>query len=651
MTFLRFGRDICGDLAAAARREWIVTNSIGGYASGTVAGVPTRHYHGLLIAALNPPLGRTLLFSKLDETAIYQDRTYRLFTNQWEDGAVEPSGYKRTESFRLEGTTPVWRFALGDALLEKRVWMEQGVNTTYVTYTLERAQAPIELRLKAIVNYRDHHSGTSAGEWHMQVTALPDGLRITAFDDAVPFTLRSDHAAAEPQHNWLRGAYKRVEAYRGLSALDDSLHAGDFTVTLAPGERVGITASSTPELPVLDFDAAYARRRSYEAQLKQIAGLENQSLPVQHLALAADQFIVKRGDGHTVIAGYPWFSDWGRDTMIALPGLTLSTERPKIAASILRTFAQFVDQGMLPNRFPDVGETPEYNTVDATLWYFEAIRQTYVVTEDRELLAELFPVLQDIITWHERGTRYGIRVDPEDGLLRSGEAGVQLTWMDVKIGDWVVTPRTGKAVEINALWYNALRSMADFARELGEAPQAYDQAADRVLTGFKRFWNGSYLYDVIDGPDGNDNRIRPNQLFAVALHHVALPPDQQKAVVDVCSAHLLTSYGLRSLSQDHPDYIGSYGGDSHSRDSAYHQGTVWSWLIGPFVGAHLRVYRDAETARSFLQPLLDHLNDAVLGSVSEIFDGDAPHHPRGAFAQAWGVSELLRAWRLIHDHS
>ncbi len=376
----------------------------------------------------------------------------------------------------------------------------------------------------------------------------------------------------------------------------------------------------------------------------------------ERLVLAADQFIVRRSlpddpDGRSVIAGYPWFGDWGRDTMISLPGLTLVTGRHDVAARVLRTFARFVDRGMLPNRFPDEGETPEYNTVDATLWYFEAIRAYHAATDDDGLLGDLFPVLQEIVEWHRRGTRYHIQVDPDDGLLYAGEPGVQLTWMDAKVGDWVVTPRIGKPVEINALWYNALRSMADFARRLGEPLSPYEALAEQTVTGFARFWNQDtgYCYDVIHGPDGDDPALRPNQLFAVSLPHSPLSPSQQRAVVDVCARRLLTSHGLRSLARDDPAYIGHYGGDRRQRDAAYHQGTVWSWLIGPFVTAYLRVYDDRERARSFLQPFIHHLVDHGVGSISEIFDGDAPFAPRGCIAQAWSVGEVLRAWSAVGD--
>ncbi len=653
--FLDFGREICGDLHIAERREWLVTNGLGGYASGTVAGLLTRRYHGLLIAALQPPVGRTLLLTRLDETATYDDHTYPLFTNRWVGDRVDPTGFCHLERFHLEGTTPVWTFTCADALLEKRVWMQPGANTTYIRYDLRRATAPLHLEVRALVNYRDHHGSTRAGDWTMQVEPVAHGLRLTAFAGAVPFYLLSHDAELIPAHEWCKGFYLKVEALRGQIATEDLLCGAALHRTLQPGESFCLVASVEPT-PDLDGRAAYARRQVYEEQILAQAGrspaLQSAPPAIEHLVLAADQFIVRRPlpdgqQGYSVIAGYPWFADWGRDTMISLPGLTLTTGRPEVAACILTTFARHLYCGLLPNRFPDGGEAPEYNTVDATLWYLEALRAYHAATGDEGLLRRLFPALQEIIAWHLRGTRYQIRADPADGLLYAGEPGVQLTWMDAKVDDWVVTPRIGKPVEINALWYNALRILADFARILGESGDQYDNLADRAAAGFARFWNPArgYCYDLIDGPEGDDPALRPNQLLAVSLPHSPLTEVQQRAVVDTCARHLLTSHGLRSLAPDHPAYIGHYGGDRRQRDGAYHQGTAWGWLIGPFVRAHLRVYRDPTWARSYLDPLLRQIADHGVGSVSEIFDGDPPFTPRGCIAQAWSVAELLAAWQ------
>jgi predicted glycogen debranching enzyme len=370
--------------------------------------------------------------------------------------------------------------------------------------------------------------------------------------------------------------------------------------------------------------------------------------------LAADQFIVRRaqrGDpnGRSVIAGYPWFGDWGRDTMIALPGLTLATGRPDVARAILTTFARYVDRGLLPNRFDDAGDPADYNTADAALWYIEAVRAYYAATCDDTTLGALFPVLEDIVAWYMKGTRFGIAMDAGDGLLAAGEPGVQVTWMDAKVGDRVITPRIGKPVEVNALWYNAIRTMAVFARRLRRDPRVYAETAERTRDGFSRFWNadGGCCYDVLDGPDGRDASVRPNQVFAVSLPESPLTKPQQRGVVDVCGRTLLTSHGLRSLAPDDPRYIGRYRGDLNARDAAYHQGTVWGWLVGPFALAHLRVHRDPAAARGFLEPMSRHLAAAGVGSLSEIFDGDGPFEPRGCIAQAWTVAEVLRAWTEI----
>ncbi len=661
MSRLDFGRETCGRLPAAERREWLVTNGLGGYACGTVAGLLTRRYHGLLIAALDPPLGRTLLLTKLDETATYAGRDYPLFANRWAGGALEPAGFRHLERFHLAGTTPVWTFACADALLRKRIWMEPGANTTYVWYELERASAPLTLSIKAIVNYRDHHATTRADDWSMSLEPVEAGLGVTAFNGAVPFYLLSDRGEVATDHTWYRDYTLAMEEDRGLHARDDHLYVGRFRAELRPGDSLAIIASTDPEAR-LDGSAAYGRRQSHERRLlersddQRLADDLRRGAPdwQRQLVLAADQFIVDRSspdgpDGRRIVAGYPWFGDWGRDTMISLPGLTLTTGRHAIAERMLRTFSHFVDRGMVPNRFPDDGGRPEYNTADATLWYVEAVRAYVAATGDESLAGDLFPVLQEIIEWHERGTRFNIGLDADDGLLYAGEPGVQLSWMDAKVDDWVVTPRIGKPVEINGLWYNALRTVADLARVVGAPADHYETMAESAHRGSARFWNeqAGYCYDVIDGPDGDDPALRPNQLLAVSLTHCALSEDQRRAIVDVCARELLTSYGLRSLAPGEPGYAACYSGDRQQRDGAYHQGTVWGWLIGPFVTAHLRVYKDPERAGSFLEPFAHHLSDHGIGSISEIFDGDPPFTPRGCAAQAWSVAEVLRALELV----
>ena len=664
---LKFGREVGSNLKIAESREWLVTNGMGGYASGTISGILTRRYHGLLVAALKPPVARTLLLTKLDETVNYNGQLYDLSTNRWADGTIAPQGYLNIESFHLDGTIPVWHFAFADGLLEKRIWMQRGENTTYIRYSYQRGTQPLTLSLKALVNYRDYHS-TTEGKSLFSINILREqGLEIKAFSDAVSLYLsaisetKNNNFSWEINNTWYRNFALAIEKYRGLDDVEDHLLAAIGNVTLQPGDSITIVASTQSKHQIPDYKETVSREKLLVTQFSFSNNNLSRTIPdwIKQLVLAADQFIVNRPlpdnpKGKTIIAGYPWFTDWGRDTMIALPGLTISTGHYDIAKTILLTFAKYIDKGMLPNVFPDAGETPHYNTVDATLWYFEAIRAYYEATKDREFLTELFPLLADIINWHIKGTRYNIQMD-DDGLLYAGEKGVQLTWMDAKVGNWVVTPRIGKPVEVNALWYNALVCMVYFSDILKKSVNKYQEMADNTRSHFSKFWYeaGGYCYDVIDSPDGNDTSFRPNQIFAVSLPSInmgaSLAPlreSQQKMVVDKVAQKLLTSYGLRSLSTDNSNYSGIYGGDQLQRDGSYHQGTTWSWLIGHFIQAHLQVYKNPELALSFLLPMANHLQDGCIGSISEIFDGDTPFIPRGCFAQAWSVAELLRSWLL-----
>ena len=655
---VRFGRAICGDLAQSTRREWLIANGIGGYGCGTLSGILTRCYHGLLVAALKPPLGRTLLLAKLDETVQYRDIAYPLSCDRWAGGTTTGHGYRHIESFHLEGTTPVWTYACADALLEKRIWMQPGENTTYVQYKLRRASGPLAISMKAIANHRDHHSVTPSTNQSWQTQSHPRGLKVQSFPGATPFYLFCNKGQVRPNNKWYQHYFLTKEQERGLTHLDDNIHIASLTTTLSPEQSFIVVASTQPS-PNLDEQSAISNREQYENSLL-VQSNSAQAAPaaIQQLVLSADQFIVNRAiagnpRGKTIIAGYPWFGDWGRDTMIALPGLTLATSRPEIARPILRTFARYLDRGMLPNNFPEANGTPAYNTVDAILWYFEAIRAYVETTEDIELLEELFPALQEVINWHIKGTRYNIKLDSSDGLIYAGQSGHQLTWMDAKADDWVVTPRIGKPIEISALWHNALQSMVHFCDRLNQPKQQYTDLAQQTATGFNKFWNSEKgcCYDVLDTPNEDDSSLRPNQLFAVSLPYAPpLSKQQQQAIVDTCAAHLLTSHGMRSLSPTHPDYIGRYKGDRIQRDGAYHQGTTWSWLIGPFVQAHLKVYKNPELARTFLTPLIQHMQAGCVGTFSEIFNGDAPFEEKGAFAQAWSVAEVLRLWEVINRH-
>ena len=645
-----------------------------------MAGTLTRRYHGLLFAARTPPVGRTLLCPKIDAVVAHDGATYALATDRWRGGAIAPQGYVHLAGFRLEGTVPVWSFACGDALLERRVWMEHDANRTYVSYRAVRARVPLRLTLHAFANHRDLHAVTHAGDWTMNVTATASGIRIVPFDGAMTIELRADRGTFSPEHVWYRNFDYSAERARGLDDSEDHLRVATFETPLAPGETLTL-AVGDHELPEVDGTAALARRaardgellaawrthRSDRAQSSDVAqsgDVDGAPEWLQRLVLAADQFVVRRPladdpEALSVIAGYPWFGDWGRDTAIALPGLALATGRDTVARSILRTFARFVDGGMLPNYFPDGGQPAEYNTVDAALWYVEAVRRYAGTTGDIATLAAIFPALRGIVEAYTAGTRFGIGVDPADGLLRAGEPGVQLTWMDAKAGDWVVTPRIGKPVEVNALWINALRACAAFAQLLGDEPLPFTAAAARAEASFERFWSAQHgwCFDVIDGPDGRDASgtngadasLRPNQLFAVSLPINVLDDARRRAIVDVCASRLWTPAGLRSLDPGDPRYAGRYGGDQRARDGAYHQGTVWTWLAGPFALAHLRVYGDPAASAALLDASASGLNADAVGTLAEIADGDPPFAARGAFAQAWSVATVLDAWTQLAD--
>jgi predicted glycogen debranching enzyme len=649
-------RATCSSFEAAVGREWLVTNGLGGYASGSVPGAATRRYHGLLVAALEPPLGRIMLVAGLVVDAEYHGRTYALGSHEYAGGTVHPDGCRHTEGFMLNGGMPVWTFAIGDARLTKSIWMEHGSNTTFVRFRLESASGPVRLRISPLCTYRDHH-GHARGNWQPAVTSVADGIRIDAYPGAHPYHVLCARATCELRGDWYWNFHHRLEAERGLKSTEDLYCPGGFTVDCGVGGTVNLICTAEVgaiRAPAIALSADHHRRAGLLLPVVCEPGW------VRQLTLAADQFIVSRpgadNDGYgtdrpgaTVMAGYPWFGAWGRDTMIALPGLTLHTGRPELAGRVLRSFSEYLSDGMLPNRLPENGSEPEYNTADATLWYVHAVEACWRATGDTELVRELWPRLMEIIDWHLQGTRYGIGVDPADGLLRAGVPGVQLTWMDAKVGDRVVTPRIGKPVEINALWHYALVVMASLAGRFGSAELArrYQMLANRVRYSFRaRFWYAArgFLHDVVDGPDGDDSSLRPNQIFAVSLSPDLLDDRQAAAVVATCRRELLTPMGLRSLAPSDARYQGRYLGSPAERDGAYHQGTVWSWLLGPFALAHFRVHGNRPEAQALLAAIGGHLAEAGVGSISEVFDGDAPHRPRGCVAQAWSVAEVLRAW-------
>lgn len=645
---IRFAQDVCQNLDAALSKEWLETNGLGGFASSTLTGLNTRRYHGLLVAATKPPLGRLVMLSKLEETLIVYDTRYELSANQY-PGTVHPQGQQYLKEFRLD-PFPTFVYAVAGVDLIKTVWMMHGANTTVVHYELQADQLPLDCRLelRPLLAFRDYHATMHEnGAWNPQFEHEPGLLTLRPYAELPALHLAHAAAVIEPTGYWYRNFEYQAEHARGLDYHEDlfnpcvlrfDLRQQVQATVIASTERVDVTR-------VKEYRQAELARRA--AVWEPFA---NADALTRTLAAAADQFIVRRDDGETIIAGYHWFSDWGRDTMIALPGLTLTTGRSETAKNILLAFARYLDQGMLPNRFPDAGEAPEYNTVDATLWYVEAVRALLEHTGDYAFVrTHLYAQLLEIIDWHERGTRYGIHVDA-DGLLQAGEAGVQLTWMDARIGAWVVTPRIGKPVEIQALWYNALCVLADLAERFGDTAhqQRCAQLAARAKASFNLvFWNAEAgcLFDVVNGTK-RDAAIRPNQIFAVSLAHTLLTPEHAQQVVAVVEGELLTPFGLRSLAPGDPRYCPRYQGDIPSRDGAYHQGTVWAWLLGPFITAYLKVHQHSEAARQqareWLSAFTEHLHEAGLGQVSEIFDADAPHQPRGCVAQAWSVAELLR---------
>ena len=656
------------DLPQVPAREWLVTNGLGGYASGTVTGDITRRYHGLLVAALPAPAGRTMLMPHLSEQIRLADGGTVLLSGARPDIPANDRGEGRCATdFRLETGLPVWRYRVDGIEIEKRVVLPHRQNTVYVIYRLIGGSSLVRIKLLPSVHFRSHNAPVStplptgfqlsSADGRHELSAGPDfpTLRMTLFGPQPAFTL-------EPQvSQW----QYHMEESRGYESRGELWSPGYFRLDMVDGESVALIASvesweTIAAMAPSDVLQAEAERR---ARLLGDANVPADSALARELVLAADQFMIlpvgrtadaarvkAEGDeARTVIAGYHWFTDWGRDTMISLEGLALLTGRVVEAGYILRTFAHYIRNGLIPNLFPEENQEGLYHTADATLWFFHALSRYLAYSGDRAALPLMLPRLKDIIEHHLRGTSFNIGVDPADGLLRQGAEGYQLTWMDAKVGDWVVTPRRGKAVEINALWYNALRLMERWVKSIEgeEAARPFALDAEKVETSFnKRFWfaAGNYLYDVVDGPQGDDSACRPNQIFSLSLDYPLLARDRWEAVLGVVRDRLLTPVGLRTLAPGHPDYCKRYDGDLRARDAAYHQGTVWAWLIGPFVDAWLRVYPDDRgAARELLCGFERHLGEACLGSISEVFDAEAPHTPRGCVAQAWSVAEVLRA--------
>ncbi len=657
--------------------EWIVTNGLGGYASGTLAGINSRRFHGWLIAALPAPHGRTMMLNQIEETLAIGGKRHTLVAEDLPRATQQDLVSPTLVEFRLEDGLPVWTYRCAAFELEKRACMVYRQNTTLIRYTLLRGESAC-LELRPSIDIRPHEgalAGPQASEYRL--TASTQGYEISCAPEIPPLLLRFEgRAAFRLSQQELRELVYREERYRGYDWEGALWSPGLFSASLAQGESVSLIASteSWERVDALPVEEAFAVELERRRRLLQTAPAEARSGMAGELVLAADQFLIvpvgRVGDTvrahavgdevRTVIAGYHWFTDWGRDTMISLEGLTLSTGRKREAEFILRSFAQYIHDGLIPNMFPEGNTHGLYHTADASLWFFHAVERYRRAAGDTELLRFITPRMASIADAHLRGTDFGIHVDPADGLLSQGAPGYQLTWMDAKVGDWVVTPRRGKAVEINALWYNALCLLASWLDQLGAPERAgrYREHAVQARRSFgEKFWyaEGQYLYDVIEAEpgtsavvDGLDHTCRPNQVLAISLDNPILDRERWTPVLEKVRAELWTPVGLRSQAPGGPDYAPRYFGDLRTRDAAYHQGTVWAWLMGPFVDAWLKAYpSDLETARGFITGFDRHLSEAGIGTISEIFDADAPYTPRGCIAQAWSVAEVLRLTLLL----
>ncbi len=648
---VRIGPAICRDFEQSIAREWLVTNGLGGFASGTVSGANSRRYHGLLVASLHPPVQRVVLLAAAEEWLVVDgEDPHPLSSQEYWDGTTYPDGFRRLVEVRLDGLTPVFTWEVAGRIIEKRVWMEEGRNRTVISYRLLEGPAA-RLRFRPLLAHRDFHAQRHGRDDRFEVSETKDGWVIDG--GGLHSSIQAQPApSVESRPDWYWRILHRAERERGLDDEEDLFTPGVLTLPVE-ADGVATVAVGTDSLPA-GWSAAQSQQvaeRRGQALLEQAStDLDGQASLAGDLVLAASQFRVARApiqphlaDQRSIIAGYHWFSDWGRDTMISLRGLTLETGSTADARDILATLLEYIDEGMIPNTFDDLGAA--YNSIDATLWLFQAVHAYLARTDDWEFVRSHLPELLAIVDRHIAGTRHNIRMDPVDGLLAGGEPGIQLTWMDAKVGDWVVTPRQGKPVEVNALWYNAVRLLSEWRERAGLPFEILAAIARRTrASALGRFWyaTGGYLYDVVDGPDGDDATLRPNQVMALSLAYPVFEGDQARSALDVITADLLTPFGLRTLTPKDPRYQPHYGGDQRARDGAYHMGLVWPWLLGPYLDAHARIYGDREAAVRLLRPFIDHLSAAGLGSISEIFEPEPPFHPVGCIAQAWSVAEVLR---------
>jgi predicted glycogen debranching enzyme len=634
-----FGPQTCGTLDEAATREWLVADGVGGYAMGTVSGLRTRRYHGLLVPAVGGPAARMLGLVSLEPVLLIGDARFELATDEWSAGVINPRGHEFLATFDLEDGVPRWRWQIGSVVLERELAMTYGRPAVGVVHRLLGADRPVRLELTPLCTWRSVH-GERFGNG-------PPGVEVTADGFVFREAFRVVGEGWEPGGAWYRGVRAREEAARGLNDVEDVWAAGTFAVELKPGTAYGVTAAALPFDDELPTAAAIVRRaRGRARDLAASAGVGDEI--DRQLVLAADQFAIRTDGRPTAVAGYPWFGEWSRDLMTSYEGLYLATKRSEEGREVLRTAALTVSEGMLANT-ADTGSL-EYNTVDGTLWFVHAIERHVSVTGDDDLAHELGPCVEGIVKRHLTGTRFGIGVDPDDGLLREGAEGWALTWMDARIDGVPVTPRAGKPVEVNALWIRAL-DVAGRLAPSADSRQRWSVRADQARVSFRaRFVrpDGAGLFDVVDGPAGNDGSVRPNQLLAVSLPGAPLGADSDaaRAVVATCARELLTPLGLRSLSPDDPAYKPYHRGGPSERDAAYHQGTVWPWLIGPYLDAARRVGMGTE---ELLAGLEAHLGDWGVGSISETADGARPHAATGCPFQAWSVAEVLRVRRSADD--
>ncbi|MEI6085076.1 MAG: amylo-alpha-1,6-glucosidase, partial [Verrucomicrobiota bacterium] len=639
-----FDQKECQNLKNALTKEWLETNGLGGFASSSIIGANVRRQSGWLVASLRPPVERFVLLSKMEDRVFVSGHDVQLSTNIY-PGTVFPHGFNIQTEFRLR-PWPTFRYVSHDFAIERSVCLIHGENTVVISYTNTGSRAPLAVKARPLLAFRDYNALSKRNDTvNFTVDQAPGMVSVQPYPKLPRLYFAGSPFGVEVKPDWYKRVQYPVEQERGLEFEEDLFTPFELTFKLRPGETVHLIVSTENRTDAGKLlDAERKRRQLYKKEPDPIR---------QALLIAADSFIVRRGkDATTVLAGYPWFTDWGRDTMIALPGLTLTSGKFAVAKKILLSFARYCDRGMIPNVFPDAGEAPEYNTVDASLWFVVAAWKYWQASGDDAGAKELLPALSEVVKFYRDGTRYDIYAD-KDGLISAGTPGTQLTWMDVKVDGYVPTPRHGKPVEINALWLNALRMLAEMEEKLRNdihAAVILRKLADEVAGSFvKTFWNAEagYLYDVVQG-SFRDAAIRPNQIFAVSLPYSPLDKAQQKSVFDVVTKHLLTPYGLRSLARGHEKYCSKYTGSTFKRDCAYHQGTVWGWLIGPYCDAYAKVNGTGKSQKKelagLLAGLIAHLEDAGLGSVAEIFEADAPHRPVGCFAQAWSVSELLRAY-------